>query len=140
MRNFRNAAVASATAAALVLGGATVATAAEPTDNGSSATTENKGSSTEGKGAENKGTKDKSLIFVGKQKVEDKADGNWPNSEHKDKKYFATDHFGEKTDVNGVPDWARWWVDSSIVGAIGAVIGLIIAGVNYASYNGWIKL
>ena len=117
MRNFRNAAVASATAAALVLGGATVATADEtPND------------------------KDSNLIFAGKQKVDDKADGNWPNSEHKDKNYFATDHFGEKTDVNGVPDWARWWVDSSIVGAIGAVIGLIIAGVNYASYNGWIKL
>ncbi|GAA0202581.1 hypothetical protein [Corynebacterium riegelii] len=128
MRNFRNAAVASATAAALVLGGATVATADEQKETSSSTTTEDKS------------TEKKDLIFAGKQKVEGKDDGNWPNSEHKDKNYFATDHFGEKTDVNGVPDWARWWVDSSIVGAIGAVIGLIIAGVNYASYNGWIKL
>ncbi|MGV0392536.1 hypothetical protein [Corynebacterium riegelii] len=126
MRNFRNAAVASATAAALVLGGATVATA-ETTENGSSATTETK-------------AKDNSLIFKGPLQVGETKDGNWPNSNHKEKDYFATDHFGQDTDDKAVPDWARWWVDSSIVGAIGAVIGLIIAAANYASYNGWIKL
>lgn len=132
MRNFRNAAVASATAAALVLGGATVATA-ETQKNGSSATTETDN------GTETK-AKDNSLIFKGPQQVGETKDGNWPNSAHKEKDYFATDHFGQDTDVNGVPDWARWWVDSSIVGAIGAVIGLIIAAANFASYNGWIKL
>lgn len=121
MRNFRNAAVASATAAALVLGGATVATA-EPTNPGSS--------------AEDSATEQKSPIFAGKLE----GDGEWPKSAQENKEYFATDHFGKQTDAKAVPDWARWWVDSSIVGAIGAVIGLIIAGVNYASYNGWIKL
>lgn len=122
MRNFRNAAVASATAAALVLGGATVATA-----------------ETKETGNETK-AKDNSLIFKGPLQVGETKDGNWPNSNHKEKDYFATDHFGQDTDDKAVPDWARWWVDSSIVGAIGAVIGLIIAAANYASYNGWIKL
>ena len=124
MRNFRNAAVASATAAALVLGGATVATADEQKGTGSSTTTEDKS------------TEQKSPIFAGKLE----GDGEWPKSAQEGKEYFATDHFGKQTDAKAVPDWARWWVDSSIVGAIGAVIGLIIAGVNYASYNGWIKL
>lgn len=134
MRNFRNAAVASATAAALVLGGATVATADEKKETVPSSSTTAGDKSTETK------AKDNSLIFKGPLQVGETKDGNWPNSAHKKENYFATDHFGQDTDDKAVPDWARWWVDSSIVGAIGAVIGLIIAAANYASYNGWIKL
>ena len=72
MRNFRNAAVASATAAALVLGGATVATA-EPTNPGSS--------------TEDSATEQKSPIFAGKLE----GDGEWPKSAQENKEYFATD-------------------------------------------------
>ena len=39
-----------------------------------------------------------------------------------------------------MPQWARLWVDGTIVAGIGAIVGLVIAGINYASYNGWIQL
>lgn len=121
MRNFRNAAVASAAAVALTMGGASVASAAEINDQFAPLTT------SEGKGA----------IFAGKQEN----DGTWPNSANKGDadKYYATNHFGEQSDPATVPDWARWWVDGILVAGIGAVVGLIIAGFNWLSYNGLVK-
>ena len=39
-----------------------------------------------------------------------------------------------------MPQWARIWYDGTIVAGIGALVGLVIAGFNFASYNGLIKL
>lgn len=50
------------------------------------------------------------------------------------------DMLGSSTDVAHVPQWARIWNETLTIAGIGTIIGLIIAGVNYASYNGWIQL
>lgn len=50
------------------------------------------------------------------------------------------DMLGSSTDVANVPQWARIWNETLSIAGIGTIIGLIIAGVNYASYNGWIQL
>lgn len=50
------------------------------------------------------------------------------------------DMLGSSTDVANVPQWARIWNQTLSIAGIGTIIGLIIAGVNYASYNGWIQL
>ena len=50
------------------------------------------------------------------------------------------DAAGKETNVENLPQWARLWIDGTIVAGIGAIVGLVIAGINYASYNGWIQL
>ncbi|OFT84487.1 hypothetical protein [Corynebacterium sp. HMSC29G08] len=159
MRNIRTAAVAAATALTVALGGTTVAFAEETTentttttdqqDNGSAKKEDNKGS------AQKDSTKgDKAVIFVGKQEG-DKDFGNVVSDGTKglfggkgsskyfkdsDKEFYPTDAFGKKTRVEEVPQWARYWIDGTVVAGIGALVGMIIAAVNFASYNGWIKL
>ena len=54
--------------------------------------------------------------------------------------FYPTDAFGKKTNPELVPQWARLWIDGTVVAGIGALVGLVIAGVNFASYNGWIQL
>lgn len=57
-----------------------------------------------------------------------------------DRAVHKQDMLGSSTDVTNVPQWARIWMQGLSIAGIGAIIGLIIAGVNYASYNGWIQL
>lgn len=130
MRNFRTAAVAAATALTVAVSGVSVAAAADA-----------------------KPAKDKAVIFVGKQDgdketgkvLEDGTKGLFGGKgssqyyDDTDKPFFATDAFGDKTNVDQVPQWARAWIDGTVVAAIGATIGLIIAAANFALYNGWIK-
>lgn len=52
----------------------------------------------------------------------------------------AVDLFGKKTAPSNAPQWARIWVELTSVAGIGALVGLVIAGINFASYNGWIQL
>ncbi|OIR42518.1 hypothetical protein BJP08_04235 [Corynebacterium sp. NML140438] len=136
MRNFRTAAVASATALTVALGGVATASAAEPNP-------------TETQKA------DQQVIFVGKQEGDKDAgkviaDGTkglfsglgssqYFDKEDRDKPFYITDAFGKETDVKAVPQWARTWIDGTVIAGIGALVGLIIAGFNFASYNGLIK-
>ena len=136
MRNFRTAAVATATALTVVAGGTAIASAEEGTTETAS--------------------KDKAVVFVGKQKETDKdfgevvSDGtkglfDGAGSSHYFTKedaatpFYPTDAFGKTTNAEDVPQWARYWIDGSIVAAIGALVGLVIAGFNYAFYNGWLQ-
>jgi len=134
MRNFRTAAVATATALTVVAGGTAIASAEE----GTTETASN----------------DKAVVFVGKQKETDKDfgevvsdgtkglfDGKGSSHYFNDEQdpFYPTDAFGNKTNAEDVPQWARYWIDGSIVAAIGAVIGLIIAGLNFSFYNGWLQ-
>lgn len=134
MRNFRTAAVASATALTVLAGGTAIASA-EDTQN---ETTSN----------------DKAVVFVGKQKETDKDfgevvgdgtkglfDGKGSSHYFNDEEdpFYPTDAFGNTTNPESVPQWARYWIDGSIVAAIGALVGLVIAGFNFAFYNGWIQ-
>lgn len=107
MRNFRNAALAAATATAVAFGGVSVASAA---DASTPATGTIQNSSTTSK--------------------------DWETTTP----WYITDSEGHTKNPDLVPEWASAWRTGSIVAGVGAVIGLIIAGVNYASYNGWIQL
>ena len=133
MRNFRTAAVASATALTVLAGGTAIASA----EDAQNETTSN----------------DKAVVFVGKQEgdkdfgkvVSDGTEGLFGGKgssqyfDDKDKPFYPTDAFGNKTNKEDVPQWARYWIDGSIVAAIGALVGLVIAGFNYAFYNGWLE-
>ena len=134
MRNFRTAAVATATALTVVAGGTAIASAEEGTTETNS--------------------KDKAVVFVGKQKETDKdfgevvsdgtkglfdGKGSSQYFNDKDDPFYPTDAFGNTTNAEDVPQWARYWIDGSIVAAIGAQVGLVIAGFNFAFYNGWLQ-
>ena len=133
MRNFRTAAVASATALTVLAGGTAIASAED---------------------AQNETTSDdKAVVFVGKQEgdkdfgevVGDGTEGLFGGKgsskyfDDKDKPFYPTDAFGNKTNKEDVPQWARYWIDGSIVAAIGALVGLVIAGLNFSFYNGWLQ-
>ena len=134
MRNFRTAAVASATALTVLAGGTAIASA----EDAQNETTSN----------------DKAVVFVGKQKETDKDfgevvrdgtkglfDGKGSSQYFNDEQdpFYPTDAFGNTTNAEDVPQWARYWIDGSIVAAIGALVGLVIAGFNFAFYNGWLE-
>lgn len=133
MRNFRTAAVASATALTVLAGGTAIASAED---------------------AQNETTSDdKAVVFVGKQEgdkdfgevVSDGTEGLFGGKgssqyfDDKDEPFYPTDAFGNKTNKEDVPQWARYWIDGSIVAAIGALVGLVIAGLNFSFYNGWLQ-
>lgn len=107
MRNFRNAALAAATATAVAFGGVSVASAATGSSSQNSGTTQSSSTSKD-----------------------------WQANEW----WHATDSEGHTKNPDAVPAWASAWRTGSIVAGVGSVIGLIIAAVNYASYNGWIQL
>ena len=133
MRNFRTAAVASATALTVLAGGTAIASA----EDAQNETTSN----------------DKAVVFVGKQEgdkdfgevVSDGTGGLFGGKgssqyfDDKDEPFYPTDAFGNKTNKEDVPQWARYWIDGSIVAAIGALVGLVIAGLNFSFYNGWLQ-
>ena len=133
MRNFRTAAVASATALTVLAGGTAIASA----EDAQNETTSN----------------DKAVVFVGKQEgdkdfgkvVSDGTEGLFGGKgssqyfDDKDEPFYPTDAFGNTTNKEDVPQWARYWIDGSIVAAIGALVGLVIAGFNFAFYNGWLE-
>lgn len=171
MRNFRTAAVASATALTVFVGGTAIASAEEndPKDSAqetnssssSSSVDQNQDAQSDSASTDN----DRQVIFVGEQKEGKKADGtveadksfgevisdgtkglfDGKGSSHyfsqKDNEtpFYPTDAFGKKTNVDNVPQWARYWIDGSIVAAIGALVGLVIAGFNFAFYNNWLE-
>lgn len=163
MRNFRTAAVASATAVTVVLGGTAIASAQPTTETSTKTTTA--AATTTGNEQTTKAeptatttakvANDKQVIFAGKVRESDKdlgaviSDGTKGLNEGKgssqytnDTKepFYITDAFGKRTNAELVPQWARIWIDATVVAGIGAVVGLIIAGINFASYNGWITL
>lgn len=165
MRNIRTAAVASATALTVLVGGTAIASAqdasnkAEETssssDNGSSKAEDNKdaqadravifaGKQTEGVKANGKTQDDKDLGQVISDGTEGLFGGHgssqYVTKEDAETPFYPTDAFGKKTNVENVPQWARLWIDGTVVAGIGALVGLVIAGVNFASYNGWIQL
>lgn len=149
MRNFRTAAVATATALTVALGGVTVATA-ETTDGETS--TESTYTPKPSRPLDQTQNNDSSVAFKGFDGREgDKSFGDsikdgvaGPGSSHyvNDAKepFYGVDAFGKEKDAAAMPQWARIWYDGTIVAGIGALVGLVIAGFNFASYNGLIKL
>ncbi|OIR45457.1 hypothetical protein [Corynebacterium sp. NML130628] len=149
MRNFRTAAVASATALTVALGGVATASAAQTPSSPTPTATVTPTPTPKTKA-------DQQGIFVGKQKgdkdagkvIADGTKGLFSglgssqafDKEEREKPFYITDAFGKETDIQALPQWARYWIDGTVVAGIGALVGLIIAGFNFASYNGLIKL
>ena len=162
MRNFRTTAVASATALTVFVGGTAIASAQDadkPATPNTNASSQENGQDNTKQDDKKKG--DKQVIFVGKQEgdksfgevisdgtkglFDGKGSSKYFNQEvdgtpDAERPFYPTDAFGKKTNPEAVPQWARYWIDGTIVAGIGALVGLVIAGINFASYNGFIQL
>lgn len=143
MRNFRTAAVASATALTLIVSGTTAAVAeTTPDADASDREVLQTGSQTDAifKGANQED--DKPVGEIIKDGAKGAAEGAGFSQalpkEDTEKRFDVRDAAGTETNVQNLPQWARLWVDGTLIAAIGAVIGLVIAGVNFAKFNGWL--
>lgn len=141
MRNFRNAAVATATAITLAASGTSIALA-ETTDAADASdreVTQTGGqSSVAFQGTKQDG--DKSFGEVISDGIKGEGSSQYVTKDDAQTRFDIRDAAGEESNVENMPQWARLWVDGTIVAGIGAIVGLVIAGINYASYNGWIQL
>lgn len=156
MRNFRTAAVATATALTVALSGTAIAQAEENTEDTTSGSTsatkefdtreetKQNGVSPAFQSGKRYSEDDKELGQV----ISDGTKGlfggqgssQYVSDNDRDKKFYGVDAFGKETQGDALPQWARLWIDGTIVAGIGALVGLVIAGFNFASYNGLIKL
>lgn len=151
MRNFRNAALASATAIAIAATGTTAAFADTETESGKTESTCNIERSTETVGGPLdvlfKGTAcdtDKSVKEIISDGFEGLSNGKGSSQflpkGDREKEFDITDAAGKETYWQLLPQWARLWIDATAITGIGAFVGLVIAGVNFASYNGLVQL
>lgn len=141
MRNFRTAAAASATAFALIVSGTTAAVAeTTPEADASDRTVLHTGDQTDSifKGFEQETDKPSSEIISDAFQGSSEGVGSSRalSNTDTDERFDGRDGFGKETNSERMPQWARIWVDGTIIAAIGAVIGLVIAGVNFAKFNG----
>lgn len=155
MRNFRNAALASATALAIAATGTTAAFAndEEPTRQGKEACSSYDREENRLPDAGDpldvlfKGTAcdtDKSvkeIISDGFQGLRnDQGSSQFLPKEDREKPFDIRDAAGKETYWQLLPQWARLLIDATAITGIGAFVGLVIAGVNFASYNGLVQL
>lgn len=150
MRNFRNAALASATALAIAATGTTAAFADPETGSGKTKSNcdiersaENAGGPLDVlfKGTACDGDKSvKEIISGGFQGIRDGQGSSQFLPDDRNEEASARDAFGTQTYWQLLPQWMRLWIDATAITGIGAFVGLVIAGVNFASYNGLIQL
>lgn len=108
MRNFKNIAVASATALALTVSGTAVANAQTTTDTNDTAVSSSK------------------LVVTSSEW------GKWLNG---DQKAVGTDTFGDTVDSQA-PAWAKAWNIGLWTLGAGTVAGAILAGFNWLKHEG----
>ncbi|MDN8625460.1 putative membrane protein [Corynebacterium mucifaciens] len=155
MRNFRNAALASATALAIAATGTTAAfadgekTATNNSDQGKDTCYQDRDQYEKGgpldvlfKGTACEGDKEvKDIISDGfKGLRNDQGSSQFLPKGDREKEFDITDAAGKETYWKVLPQWARLWIDATAITGIGAFVGLVIAGVNFASYNGLVQL
>ncbi|SDL79739.1 hypothetical protein SAMN04488535_0813 [Corynebacterium mycetoides] len=147
MRNFRTAAVATATALTVALGGVATATAAETSPDAKEPATQigEPGQAKEGENSaifagEKEGDKDFGEVVSDGVRGLLNGQGSSQFFNDTDKLFFGVDALGKETNSDNMPQWARYWIDGTVIAAIGSLAGLVIAGFNWASYNGWINL
>lgn len=158
MRNFRNAALASATALAIAATGTTAAFANNEEGTGKDATGQDKVNCSEFdkanppeaggplnvlfKGTACQGDKEvKDIISDGFEGLRNgKGSSQFLPSDDRSKEFDIRDAAGKETYWQLLPQWARIWIDATAITGIGAFVGLVIAGVNFASYNGLVQL
>lgn len=156
MRNFRNAALASATALAIAATGTTAAFAENDEGAGEDAAHQGKVKCYEGKEQYEKGgpldVLFKGTACDGDKEVKDiisdgfeglrggKGSSQFLPKDDREKAFDIRDAAGKETYWQLLPQWARLWIDATAITGIGAFVGLVIAGVNFASYNGLVQL
>ena len=156
MRNFRNAALASATALAIAATGTTAAFATDGETGQTGTTNCEITDADEFRNEKNaggpldvlfKGTAcdgDKKLKDILSDGFEGLHEGQGSSQflpkDDREKHFDITDAAGKETYWQLLPQWARLWIDATAITGIGAFVGLVIAGVNFASYNGLIQL
>ena len=151
MRDFRNAALASATALAIAATGTTAAFADPETGSGKTESNCNIERSAENAGGPLdvlfKGTAcdtDKSVKEIISEGFKGLSNGQGSSQflpkEDREKPFDIRDAAGKETYWQLLPQWARIWIDATAITGIGAFVGLVVAGVNFASYNGLIQL
>ena len=158
MRNFRNAAIVSATALAIAASGTTAAFATEgegentpicPDLTNEQAVKEFKNQHDAGGPLDVlfKGTacdddkKLKDILSDGFEGLRnDQGSSQFLPSEDRKQEFDIRDAAGKETYWQLLPQWARIWIDATAITGIGAFVGLVIAGVNFASYNGLVQL
>lgn len=156
MRNFRNAALASATALAIAATGTTAAfasggenTAANNSDQGKETCYQDRDQYEKGgpldvlfKGTACDSDKEvKDIISDGFEGLRGgKGSSQFLPSDDRNRDFDIRDAAGKETYWQLLPQWARLWIDATAITGIGAFVGLVIAGVNFASYNGLIQL
>lgn len=156
MRNFRNAALASATALAIAATGTNAAFADSSAGEGQTNNTDCKSlNADEFRNEKNaggpldvlfKGTAcddDKKLKDILSDGFEGLRGGQGSSQflpDDRNKEASARDAFGTQTYWQLLPQWMRLLIDATTVTGIGAFVGLVIAGVNFASYNGLVQL
>lgn len=156
MRNFRNAALASATALAIAATGTTAAFAtggetgqtSEVTCEGAKnnddfRTPENAGGPLDVlfKGTACEGDKTvKEIISDGFEGIRAGQGSSQFLPDDRNEEASARDAFGTQTYWQLLPQWMRLLIDATAITGIGAFVGLVIAGVNFASYNGLVQL
>lgn len=150
MRNFRNAALASATALAIAATGTTAAFAeTAQTDDPRPECYDPEGDYQPGgpldvlfKGTACKGDKSvKEIISDGFEGLSSgQGSSQFLPKGDREKEFDITDAAGKETYWQLLPQWARLWIDATAITGIGAFVGLVIAGVNFASYNGLVQL
>lgn len=161
MRNFRNAALASATAMAIAATGTTAAFAADEGGKNDKVDCPTPTPETEGWNEEKwkednvggplevlfKGTacendrELKQIIDEGFAGLRDgKGSSQFLDSAERTRDFDIRDAAGKETYWQLIPQWARLWIDATAITGIGAFVGLVIAGVNFASYNGLVQL
>lgn len=133
MRNFRNVALATATAATLAITGTGAAIADTATGTQADALF----TGTKGENDTDLGT----IITEGTKGVLDgKGASEFSRLTDGKEPFDARTLLGKQTNWQDAPQWARLWVDGTLIAGIAAAIGGVIAAVNWASYNGWIQL
>ncbi|MGV0434288.1 hypothetical protein ACUY3H_04900 [Corynebacterium ureicelerivorans] len=155
MRNFRNAALASATALAIAATGTTAAfagdanTATTDSDQGKKECYAEREKYEKGGPLEVlfKGTAcdgDKSVKEIISDGFEGLRNGQGSSQflppEDRNKEFDIRDAAGKETYWQLLPQWVRLWIDATAITGIGAFVGLVIAGVNFASYNDLVQL
>lgn len=157
MRNFRNAALASATALAIAATGTTAAFANAEVKGDQTGEVKCKEIDKDDFREQNAAGGPLDVLFKGTACDDDKSvkeiisDGfkglnNGQGSsqflpqEDRQKEFDIRDAAGKETYWQLLPQWARLWIDATAITGIGAFVGLVIAGVNFASYNGLVQL
>lgn len=131
MRKFRNSAIAIVSAAAISLGGMTVATAQDTDELDNTGITQTQ---------ETEDDSNPGLIEM--ISSNGSTASKWGQDLNADESGYGTDAFGSSRDDSGepVPRWLRAWENAFDILTIGGILGVVVFPIiNFLKYNGIIQ-